>query len=81
MIFGFLLTLLSVGCGEKKPQSDDDCVVFYDTCNSACEPICGTIYEKEAVESGNICDLGCITDTAEEQLECSLVGETCQFVE
>ena len=80
MILAMFWAVCSFGCVEKKPQTNDDCVVFYDTCNSGCEPVCGTIYEKEDAESGEICDLGCI-DSGDENLECVLVGETCQFVE
>ena len=80
MILGLILALFSFGCAEKKPQTNDECVVFYDTCNSGCEPVCGSIYEKEESESGEICDLGCI-DSGDENLECALVEGSCQFVE
>ena len=73
MIFFWML----IGCGDPLPTSDADCVTFYDTCNAGCTLQCGTIYEKESVESAQSCDLGCVAP--DEIPECILSEDTCAF--
>ena len=71
--------ILSFGCGDPEPKSDEDCVAFYDTCNAGCDLQCGTIYEKEAVDNAQSCDLGCID--SEEDPECVFSAGQCLFEE
>ena len=73
------LFLFFLSCSESKPQSDEDCVTFYDKCNSGCDLVCGSIYQKQDVESQQSCDLGCIESEDSASPECILVGEECQF--
>ena len=73
------LMMFFLGCIESKPQSDEDCVTFVDTCNSGCDLICGSIYQKQEVENQQSCDLGCMESEDTASPECVLVGEECQF--
>ena len=79
MFFCLFISWFSLGCEDPKPQTNEDCVVYYDKCNSGCDPICGTVAEKEAVESGEVCDLGCVDSGS--QAECVLVDDACQWSE
>lgn len=75
------MIFLLFACFERKPQSDEDCATFRDKCNSGCELICGSIDEKEKIENGDICDLGCMDSGALDVSDCILVDEVCQFAE
>ena len=76
-----LLSLLMFGCvNDPKPQDDDDCVAFFDKCEAGCEPLCGTTYDRDDVNSGETCDLGC-EDSDLDSVACVLVEDTCQWAE
>ena len=71
--------LLFLACANPPPQSDEDCVSFYDTCNAGCDLQCGTIYEKEAIDNARSCDLGCID--SEDDPVCIFTEGQCLFEE
>ena len=75
----FLSLLFCFGCGDPEPESDADCVAFYDTCNAGCNLQCGTIYEKERVDKAPSCDLGCVD--SEDDPECLFTEGQCLFGE
>ena len=76
-----LLSFFLFGCvDDSKPQTDEDCVVFFDKCESGCEPVCGTISQRDDVNSGDVCDLGCM-DSGLDDASCVVVDEACQWAE
>ena len=58
-----LLFLSLLACGG--PKSDADCITYYDTCESGCELICGSIDDADAANE-NVCDLACLDSGGEE---------------
>ena len=71
------LFLFLISCNT--PQSDVDCIVYYDKCNSGCEALCGTEADERKAERGGVCDLGCM-DTGEPPA-CILVDGECAFAD
>ncbi|MBM75362.1 MAG: hypothetical protein CMK59_08165 [Proteobacteria bacterium] len=58
------------------PESDEDCLVYYDKCEMGCEPLCGTARARDKAERGGTCDIGCL-DTATP--ECVFEDGECQW--
>lgn len=69
-----LMMLLALACG---PKSDSDCVAYTDTCNSGCEPQCGTTADADLNET---CDLGCFDTGATTDDDCVLRDGECTWL-
>ena len=67
--------LLCVGCGGSGPgvpTSDEDCIVAYDVCNNACEPICVFVEDQDTG-----CNATCANPKSAEE-DCVIVSAgTC----
>jgi len=75
-VYVLFFLLISFACAVLK--SDEGCAVYYDKCEYGCEPLCGTITDRDRAQRGMSCDIGCM-DTGIP--DCVLKDGVCQWAE